>query len=202
MSKTQAVEWINKPSEGYVMNTLFSEENASTIMKLVDTLNQRYGSSVFCMPKESLHITLLDLVAPLVDYGGKNKQALFKGIYGDYDAALSKILAHEQSFDVVFDTLHVAPTTIFISGHDNGQFERIRNKYLDTVELLPGTKRPPRIIHSSLARFTEEIDLAEVEEFIASQSILLQQPIKSFQLVHTFREPMLEFEALKTYSLT
>lgn len=198
---TQPVGWLEKPFEGYVMNTVFSEENSATVMELIDKISQAFGDSVHCMTAESLHITLLDWIAPLVDYAGKDKHELFKAIYHEYDTAVGDILSGEKQFTVTFDTIHVAPTTIFISGHDNGEFERIRSKYLDAVQLLPDTKRPPAIIHSSLARFKKELDLAEVESVIKQQSIGFEQSIENFQLVHTFKEPMLEFEILKTYNL-
>lgn len=201
MSKTIPLDWIGKPFEGYVMNTLFSEDSTSQIMPLIHNIKAKYGDAVHCMDSDSLHITLLDWIAPLVDYDGQDKKELFSSIYKDYNNALEDILSNEQPFDVVFDTIHVAPTTIFISGHDNGAFERIRSKYLEKIELLPNTKRPPNIIHSSLARFTKELDLAELESFMASQSISFTQNIENFRLVHTLKEPMLEFEILKTYSL-
>ncbi len=201
MSKTYPVDWVKKSFEGYIMNTLFSDENSAQVMRLVDDISHEFGDAVHCMTKESLHITLLDWIAPLVDYDGKSKEELFTSIYNEYDGALSDILASEESFTVTFDTIHIAPTTIYISGRDDGQFERIRSKYLDSIKLLPDTKRPPDIIHSSLARFTKELDLSVVEAFIKHKSLDFKQTVDSFRLVHTFRQPMMEFEILKTYKL-
>lgn len=201
MTQTQVVEWVRQPFEGYIMNTAFSPVNAAQLMQLIRAIEAEFGDGVFCMPEASLHITLLDWIAPLVDYDGQDKRQLFEHIRGDYDKALIEIFDDEEPFTVTFDTIQVAPSTIFITGHDNGQYERIRAKFLDKVELLPNTKRPPGIIHSSLARFTKEIDLDQVAAFIAKQKIAFEQPIVNFRLIHTSREPMLEFEVLKTYEL-
>lgn len=201
INKTTPSDWLEKPYRGYVMNTRFSDENSLKVMSLIKDIKAKYGRAVYAVPEESLHITLLDWIAPLVDYDGRDKDELFKSIYESYDRAINEALADEHTFDAVFNAIHVSPTTIFISGHDNGEFERMRSKYLDGVKLLPNTKRPPTIIHSSLARFTEELDLAEVEAFMASRTISFRQRIEDFRLVYTYREPMLEFEVLKTYSL-
>lgn len=69
------------------------------------------------------------------------------------------------------------------------------------VVLLPGTKQPPTIIHCSLARFTQPLDLNDVKDFILQESICFTQEVESFHLVHSMREPMLEFEVLKKFSL-
>ena len=198
---TQPVEWINQPHEGYVMNTLFSDENATLLTNLMAKIQETLDDAVFCMPQKSLHITLLDWIAPLVNYEGSNKTALFEQIYEKYDEALTEITTAQEPIEVTFDQIHLSPTTLYISGHDNGQFEDIRSTYLEKVELLPGTKLPPKIIHSSLARFTKAIDMSLITSFIESQSISFNQTVAAFQLVHTTKEPMLEFEVLKTYQL-
>lgn len=183
------------------MNTSFSDDNTSLVMSLISKLESKYCNSIYTMTAESLHITLLDWIAPLVDYDGQDKKMLFEKIYDSYDNTMTDIFADEPDFEVVFDTISVGPTTIFISGHDNGSFDRIRRKYIKSVDLIAGTKLPPSIIHSSLARFTEEIDLEEVESFVSSLDVEFIQRIDGFRLMHTSKEPMQEFEILKEYKL-
>lgn len=153
------------------------------------------------MPSQSLHITLLDWIAPLVDYGGQDKKVLFEKIKDKYDEALSGIIGDTQPITVSFTEIKVFPSTIIVLGHDDGQFQKIRDKFLEAVELLPGTKLPPNIIHSSIIRFTGEIPIKDVEQFVAQCTVNFTQIIDSFRLVHSTREPMLEFEVLKEYKL-
>ena len=201
MKTTQTVDWLGRPCEGYVVNTTFSPNNIEIISDCINRIDKEYGSAVFCMPPSSLHITLLDWIAPLVHYDGRNKQELFRKLSPSYCAALKQILKDQKKILVTFDTINVSSTTIYLTGHDNGEFQTIRKKFLDMVVLLPGTKQPPTIIHCSLARFTQPLDLNDVKDFILQESICFTQEVELFHLVHSMREPMLEFEVLKKFSL-
>jgi hypothetical protein len=100
-----------------------------------------------------------------------------------------------------FTQLRVSPGTIFIVGNDNGEFQKIRDTFVKNVTLLPNTKLPPQIVHSSLIRFTRAIDLDAVESFVAHKNIDIAQEVTEFRLVNTRKEPLLEFDVLKKYSL-
>lgn len=102
---------------------------------------------------------------------------------------------------VTFDAVKVAPAAIFIVGHDNGEFEQIRQYFLDNVELLPDTKRPPTIIHSTIGRFTEEIEPEPLQDFLAGIEVLFTETITTFRLVKETVDPLLEFETIKEYKL-
>lgn len=197
--RTQPVDWVGKKFDGYMTQAEFSAVNARKVHSLVDDIQTKFGDAVFCMPEPSLHITLLDWIAPLVDYGGQDKQALFEQVRPVYDRVLSEAIAAHGPITVHFDEIRVAPTTIFVVGHDQGQFQHIREHFLRHVTLLAGTKLPPTIIHTSLARFTRAIDLVGVQDFMATKSVDVTQKVTSFRLVHSSREPLLEFEILKRY---
>lgn len=201
MEMTQPVDWLNKKCIGYVVNTEFTDENKKTLVSLMDDIRAEFGEAVFCMPEKSLHITLLDWIAPLVDYGGQNKDGLFDSIRPEFDKTLSEIISGIRPITVRFDQIRVSPSTIIITGSDNGEFRDIRDNFINSVELLPGTKLPPEIIHSSLARFTKAIDLNAVNSYIASKDIYITQQVTGFRLVRTTKEPLMEFEELKRYYL-
>ena len=201
MELTQAVDWLNKSFVSYVMNTEFSDDNANVLTELIDQVRGQYGNAVFCPPRSALHVTLLDWIAPLVDYDGGNKDELFANIQPSYDKAMSEILASVNPVTVRFDTVKVSPSTIYVVGHDNGEFQKIREQFLEIIELLPNTKLPPNIIHSSLARFTQPIELSKVSAFIAKQQLDVTQEITNFRLIRGTKEPNVEFEILKRYEL-
>lgn len=202
MEYTQPVDWIEKPFVGYVMNAELSDQNAQVLNSLTQSLRDEFGDALYCMTRPSLHITLLDWIAPLVDYDGRDKAELFAQIQPSYDRAMTDIMAGVGPISVHFDTIRVAPSTIFAMGHDDGQFQHIRDEFVQKVDLLPGTKMPPQIIHSSLIRFTEAIELEPIAEYIKAQKIDFVQDVTSFRLVHTRQEPMLDFEVLKRYELS
>jgi len=201
MERTQPVDWVNKPFLGYVMNAEFSDDNAKILIELIDKIKATFNDAVFCPPRSALHITLLDWIAPLIDYDGRDKDTLFASVQPDYDKVISSILTSVNPITVHFDAVKVSPSTIYITGNDSGEFQKIRDEFVDKVELLPNTKLPPQIIHSSLARFTKPIDLNAVETFIASQTLDITQTISSFRLIRTTKEPNLEFKTLKRYEL-
>jgi len=201
MEFSQPVDWVNKPFVGYIVNAEFSDENAKVLSALIKEIQATFNEAVFCMPKRSLHITLLDWIAPLVNYGGQDKDKLFAQIQPNYNKAMSEILPSIKPIAVHFDELRVSPSTIFMVGHDNGEFQTIREQFLEKVELLPETKLPPQIIHSSLARFTKPIDLSSVNSFVVNKKFNITQTVTNFRLIRTAKEPMLEFEVLKRYEL-
>lgn len=201
MELTQPVDWLQKPHTGYVVNTTFSDANSDVLSKLIKDIEGEFGDSVFCMPEDSLHITLFDWIAPLVDYGGQDKAVLFEQIKDSYGDAITEILDTIEPFAITLNEIRVSPTTIYITGEDSGQFQEIRQRFLDQITLLPDTKQPPTIIHSSLGRFTKPIQMDRVREFLAKRTLDITQPVETFRLVKTSREPMLEYEVLKTYRL-
>jgi hypothetical protein len=202
MELAQPVDWIKKPCVGYMMNAEFSDENAAQLEKLMDDLAREFGDGVFCMPRTSLHITLLDWIAPLIDYEDKDKDVLYKKIRSQYDKAMADILNTVGPITVTFNEIEVFPNTVIILGQDDGTFRYIREQFLERVELLPGTKLPPQIIHSSLARFTKPLELDKVRAFLAGKIVDITQEMTTFRLVRSAREPLLEFETLKRYKLS
>lgn len=201
MNTTEIIPWLGDTCEGYVINTAFSDENAKEITTLINEIKGQFGDAVFCMPTSSLHMTLLDWIAPLETYGGRDKTKLFEELYPVYDEHFESSISRRWPIKVHFTEIRVAPSTIIIVGQDNGEFNNIRQGYLSSVDLIEGTKLPPTIIHSSIARFKQEIDLDRAKDFMAAKSIDFNQEVRSFRLVHTYREPMLEFKVIKEYTL-
>ncbi len=201
MELTQPVDWLNKEFEGYVVNTAFSSENNDKVMSLAGDISAKFPDVFYPTPSDGLHVTLLDWIAPLISYEGANKVELFDSIHEKYDSALEKILQKYEPINVNFNKIIVTPTTIIITGEDNGSIQKIRQEFVESIELLPGTKMPPQIIHCSLGRFIKEVPVTEIQNFINQKSINFIEIIQEFRLVNTHREPMLEFDVLKTYNL-
>ena len=142
----------------------------------------------------------MDWLAPLVDYG-EDKDQLFGKIKKDYDKALTECLEGFEAIEVIFSELRVSPSAIFMAGEDAGQFKTIRDNFMSKVELLPGTKTPPSIIHFSVARFSKELDLTLVEDCVKKEKLTIKQVAGNFRLVREERVPMLEYEMIKSYQL-
>lgn len=200
MEKTIPHVNIDEERVGYVLNSEFSSENQQEIQELQRRLVERFGDAILVPAPETLHITLMDWLAPLVDYE-KNKDDLFEEVRRPYNAALDGIITHQGPISVRFNQITAGAHAIFISGEDNGQYEQIRSDFLNKVELLPNTKKPPQIIHSTIARYSQEIDLKEIQDFINTQSIDFTQIIDEFRLLRTTDTRMAAKLILKKYKL-
>ena len=198
MTRTVINQNIEQAVIGYMLNTTFDRDNLQAIAKLQQEIAKEHGDTLWFTPPEALHITLLDWLAPLIDYG-ENKEALFKKTFGQYDKVLTQIIGDEKEIEIHFDDVKAGPEAVFIIGHDDGQFARIRNKYLQQVTLLPNTKLPPAIIHSTLARFVKEVELAPIETLVAGLKLDVRQPVKSFRLTRETVDPLLNFTVIKEY---
>ncbi len=194
--------WVGKEHLGFVINAKFSLENTTLIDTWLKGLNRSVTEGLYTMTPEALHITVLDWVAPLFDYSGADKRDLFASLSAAYWPAFRAITDSMSAFEVDFNETRVTPGAIILLGQDNGQFQSLRNRFMDTIQLPEGGKQPPNIIHSSLARFiAPEIELSQVEVYAAEHPLTFTQRISEFRLVETRREPMQDFTVLDTFEL-
>lgn len=200
MSKTITGTSIHKPFVGFMVNSELSEESKQKVAKVQGQLTQKFGNGIWHQPPESLHITLFDWIAPLIDYG-EDKDALFEKIFEQYDKVATEAFRNTQPIEITFNQVKVAPAAVFAVGEDQGQYNQIRQYFLDNIELLPNTKKPPEIIHFTVSRFTEEIEFEPIEAFLQSLDFSMTQEVNSFRLVREEIDPMLKFKTLKEYKL-
>jgi hypothetical protein len=200
MELTQPYVELNKDVVGYMLNSPLSPKNQLIIRDLQEKLENTFGDIIWSLPAKSLHITLMDWVAPLVDYD-QDKDRLFREIFDKYDQTFRETTQGVHLIRVTFSEVHVSSGGIYITGTDEGQFDYIRNNFLEKIELLPGTKRPPSIIHTTIARFTSATNLKPIQEFIGGELIQFEQLIDEFVLVRETKIPMLKHEIIETYPL-
>lgn len=196
------VNWVGEEHLGFVINASFSLDNASKLNIWLQGLNDLVSEGIYAMTSEGLHITVLDWVAPLSDYDGADKRNLFEKLYPSYDMAFKSILDTIDPFNIEFSELRVTPGAIILVGHDNGQFQTLRNTFMEKITLPVGGKHPPAIIHSTLARFiAPEIQLSIIDDYASSHPLSLTQHVEEFRLVETRREPMQDFDVIQRYHL-
>lgn len=199
-TRTVICEELGKPVVGSMINSCFARENVEKIVNIQNKLQQQFPQIIWNTPPESLHITLMDWIAPLVDYG-EDKQDLFQKLFPKYNSVLEEILSKEYTINVHFSELRVTPKAVILVGTDNGSFQRIRDTFMEEIDLTPGTKLPPTIIHSSLARYKAESDLKPIEYAITQLELSFYQTVSEFRLVHETVASMIQFEIIKTYKL-
>lgn len=196
------VPYTDKDREvvGYMINTGLGSNTTIKVTDIQEKLVEKWGKAIYCPPAKSLHITLMDWIAPLVKYG-KDKDKIFSEIYPDYDRAFQESIENISPIKVSFDEIRVSSGAIFTVGTDSGEFRSIRDGFLERVELLPNTKRPPNIIHCTIARFNKSIELEPIKEFVGHLQLSTEENIQSFRLVKETRIPMLDYTVLSKYVL-
>lgn len=202
MELTIKQESIEMPALGYMINTLLSEKSSAEVSALQKSISLEYPGMVWTPPKETLHITLMDWPAPLVEYS-KDKDGLFEEIFPQYNAILEEILKDLEPININFSEFIVSSSAIAIKGDNQCAkiFNKIREQFLSRVDLLPDTKRPPKIVHTTIARFIGSVAIEDVSNFLAKTPPSIDERVTEFQLVRETKVPMIEYSTLRRYSL-
>lgn len=200
MNKSLPDKNIDKSVDGYIVNTDYSKKSTDKIQTLQEAFHQHFSSDLWFTPADALHITLFDWIAPLVSYA-EPKDILFKQIYDQYDTAFKRALEPIPPITVHFNTLIVTPNALIIRGNDKGEFQEIRNHFTNTINLLPNTKRPPTIIHSTIARFKRSCKIEAIQKMADMTPVSFTEKVNSFRLIHEEKAPLLKYQILKTYPL-
>ena len=183
-----------------MLNSALSTDGISKVAECQALLQSHLGDYIWNTPTEALHITLMDWLAPLIDYG-RDKDALFDEVFGPYDETLTEVLRPYGLINVKFAEIRISPSAIFAVGTDDGQFGEIRKKFLAREKLLPNTKAPPSIIHFTISRFLKEMPVSELSDLISDITFGFSQEVDEFRLVREDRLPMLSSKVIKRYSL-
>ena len=198
MEMTNPNNNIGRKAVGYTVNAGVSSYTTQHIKSMQQQLRVMAPGAVWLTPPNALHITVMDWLAPLVNYGSDTDE-LFTKLRTSYSQAMRRVLADIEPFEVHFDTVKVFPDAIIIVGHDNGQLQAIRQRFTGEGLLLPGTKPAPVIIHSTIARFTGATALAPFKEWGNTVLVDCKEPITVIRVAREYTLPMLEFEVVEQY---
>ncbi|HSX32558.1 MAG TPA: 2'-5' RNA ligase family protein [Candidatus Saccharimonadales bacterium] len=185
---------------GYSVNSNLPEELYAPIQGIQAGLKEKFSDAIWAVPRESLHITLMDWLVQDAHYG-REEDELFHDIKSNYIYALTDILKHQEPIQITFDKIEVYPAAIIVKGHDDGSYQRIREEFLQRVKLLPGTKTPPKIIHTTICKFLKQIDATEVEDFVKNEALAVQGDITEFWLARESLAFMGNYDVLQRFPL-
>lgn len=192
---------IGRDVVGFVVNCSLSDSTRRSIANLQAELDHFEPGLLWSSPPESLHVTLLDWIAPLVRYS-TDPATLYQLVSTRYDRWLNHVLTDEPPIDIVFNEVVVSPDAVVVKARDSLPFERIREAFVVGAGLPPMTKRPPRIVHATICRFLAVRPIEALTTAAGALSIEITDRIEAFRLIRETRTPMLEFDVLKTYSLS
>lgn len=186
---------------GYIINSALSKTTQERIAQIQTKLSKAFPGAIWVAPPDSLHITLMDWSAPLVDYG-QDKDELFRSFEAEYIQTLTEIIKAQQPIQITFDTLEVHPAAIIVKGYDDGSYQNIRKRFLEKITLTPGTKMPPQIVHTTICKFLKEINVDEVRHMLESEAILLEERVTEFRLVRETQIFLQSYKTLREFPLT
>lgn len=200
MEKTIVAEWLDEEKVGYWVGAFLSPENQQKIADLEAALKHELPGVIWTMPDiTQQHMTLFEIIMTFRDYP-EDRDALFERHRAAIDAELKAQLTDQGPITVTLDTLEASPSAIIVRGTDDGSFQRIRNAISDKHLLPDGTRTPPDIIHSSLARYVKEVDVEHVRSVLAHHALKLVQTVTEFEMVRIWRMPM-DYTTLEVYEL-
>jgi hypothetical protein len=185
---------------GYLVNAALSPSAQDAVRDLQALLDARLPGALWLAPAHSLHITLLDWIAPLVTYE-EDPHLLFERLFPECDRVLAAVAAEHPPIEVRFDEVVVSERAVIVRGRDDGSFASIRKSFAAAVELPPGTKPAPRIVHATIARYRSTVDLDDLARYAEGIGPGPEETVRSFRLVRENVLPMLDHDHLRDYPL-
>lgn len=201
MPQTVPAEYLNSPATGYVYVALLSQSSQEKITGLLEKLAMELPDVIWPMPQKAMHVTLCEIVQSRKSYS-ENKDTLYARRRQEYEVGAAEVLCRIPKFGITLDHIEVSPDAIIVRSGDGSMFNDIREKLLGRITLPEETKRPPNIIHSSIARYTKSVQMERVQAAVAKHTIEFKEPITEFKLLKTLVPPLLKYEELRSYLLS
>lgn len=184
----------------YFIGTMLSRTAAQHIEKLQNQLTRLIGNDiVWCMPTAALHMTLCEIAKqktstlPIPEVIALRKQSDI--------VALSQILANQPPITLHFTHIEASDAAIIIRAKPIDAFKKLRNEIVASLPVPPETKRPPQIVHATIARYNKVHNLTAIQANIARLSIDFSETISIFELFYNIESPMLRYKVLNNFEL-
>lgn len=200
MSETIPADYIGNKDTTYCLAAFISNENQQKIAQLLNDLGGELPGLLWQMPQRAMHITLCEIFQSK-PYE-QDKETLFESFIKEYGSSLTKILSSRKKIDITFNILEASQQAVIVRGSDDGSFDEIRNTIMNNISLSLETKRPPAIIHSSIARYLTPAELDKVQDVVSKHKVSFTEQVTEFKLVKGLRVPLLDYAVLESYPLT
>ncbi len=199
MLNTRVQDDIGRKDNGCAVVSLLSRTAQEAIVRLQGQLSEQLGDALWLMPPTSLHTTLCEIIQPK-PYE-QDKHLLYEKNHAEYEAVLAEVLSHYPPIRVAFDTLEVSPQAIIILGNDNGIFNKIRAELIEYLPFPKETKKPPDVVHSSIARFTKEVDIEKVRAVAKQLNVNFTEVVQEFQFMYPVWPHLFHYDVVSRYGL-
>jgi len=176
---------FERPTEGYIVIMPLPEDVKQSIAQIQSLLTDGgIAEQALWLPSgDQLHSTFAHIVSPDADYEDEKRANVFANLEEQTDEALEAIIPKARGDRLVFDELRVFPAAVILVGHDDGIIAQTRKDLTATVDLPDETRRPPDIIHVTIARFKRRIPLGTVKELLEGVTPHIETRVDSLQLI-------------------
>ncbi|HWZ65839.1 MAG TPA: hypothetical protein VNX65_03505 [Patescibacteria group bacterium] len=152
------------PSEGYIVIAPLSEASKQRIADIQSQFVERFGEDNLWAPSgDQLHITFAHIITPDAEYK-EDRATLFSRLRPLATAALNKTIPGPFTITSQFYAIEASPSAVILKASDDGSFERFRKGFISNFSPPDGTRMPPEIIHTTILRFRNSIDLNVVRQ--------------------------------------
>lgn len=179
---------------------LLSHDSTNQATAIQNELQNLFGDAIWLQEPPSLHVTLMEIICDTA-YTGKSRRQYFDEWYAAYNETVKDVLSTIEPFELSFTELLVSPRAIIIKALDSEALNSIRETLLKRISLPPGTKMPPNITHSTLARFNIPIELEKAQKLTSKISVDIHEHIAEFSLVRDLGPPDFNGNPMQVYPL-
>ena len=145
---------------------------------------KNFSKESLWLPKnEQLHITFAHVISPDSKYK-IDRTKLWKDLHPEVKRALEEITKKPLNIEVQFNELLSFQASIIVKGYDNGSYDKLRNKFIKLFNLPDESRRPPNIIHATVARFRNELPFDNVKTVTDGIGVSFTDSTQKLQLIH------------------
>lgn len=160
---TQPYEF-DLPTEGYIVIAPLSAEGKKHVADIQARYVERFGEEALWLPEPGqFHITFAHILTPDVKYP-QEPSAMFAHLQPLASATLSKTITRPFAVHLRFNTVAAFPDAVILKATDDGTYDKLRSQFVEKFQPPPGARMPPKIIHTTLLRFRQPIEFAEVQK--------------------------------------
>lgn len=192
-------DYIGQFGLGYTIAILASDELAQAVQSSLEILNAKLPGVIWPMPNGALHITLCELVGcrPYM----QNKEVLALSQLPIWRKSAKQVFSGISPFLLHFSTLEASQQAIIARSEDTEIFNILRQQLLMCIKLPTETKRPPPLVHSTIARYLSAVALSQIQRSLHPRSLDHTELVNEFVLLKTTIRPFLDYEIVERFPL-
>jgi hypothetical protein len=199
MSEVTSIAPLDSPADGYIIIAPLDERIKTALTGVQNKIAEVIPRSTLWLPEDDqLHVTFAHIISPDAKYA-ESTQSLFTRVGSTAISALGEIVPNDLDIPILFDKIEAFPGSIVVMGRDDGSMQQLRTAFGARFKRPEGTRPAPEIIHTTIARFREEMDLDIVRKCVAGLSVSFEGHITQLQLIHEQKIFVQEHEILQTY---